>query len=150
MIITNKKKTIFLRRLFFLVSLGLAAGSLLFFLTDLMLCGLIMIGLFALWYLFYQVADYQYIEFSTEEEKILLRYYPVVSLGKTSFNAIEFPQKLLHHVRFESSFFGKLSDITLIIKTNRGIASFPSVSLTALAPEERLAIREALMRITET
>ncbi len=147
MTITNKKQTIFLKRLFFLVSVVIALTALLLFLFDLILYALALVGVFALWFLFFQVADYQYIEFHDEDNKILLRYYKAVRLGSTSFNSIEFPQNMLYNAQFQDSLFGKMSDLTLVVKTKRGIAEYPSVSLTALPKQERLKMQGILLRI---
>jgi hypothetical protein len=64
--------------------------------------------------------------------KIVLRYYKAVSLGNPRFNEIEFPQTMLKKAFFENSVFGKLSDFTLVVKTKRGVAEYPSVSLSAV------------------
>src|SRR6056297_1017855 len=143
MTISNRKQTVFLRRLFFLVSLAMALAVLAFFLLDYVLYAFIMIGLFACWFLYFQVADYQFIEFSDAGNKVSLRFYKAVNFGKTNYQSIEFPQKILYNAHFEHSVFGKLSDLTLIVKTSRGIAEYPSVSLTALTKEERQKLREA-------
>lgn len=145
--IKNKKKVVSLRRLFFLVSLVIALTALALFLIDFTLYAIGVVGVFALWFLFFQVADYQYIEFNDENNKILLRYYKAVRFGKSEFNAIEFPQNLLHNAVFENSMFGKMSDLTLIIRTRRGIAEYPSVSLTALSIDERKKMQAALHKI---
>lgn len=147
MTFTNKKQTIFLRRLFFLVSLVIAIAALILFLTDNILYALAMVGVFALWFLFFQVADYQFIEYNDSDKKILLRYYKVVRFGKTSFNSIEFPHHMLYNVHFENSLFGRMSDLTLVVRTKRGIAEYPSVSLTAVSKKERQAMQEALLHI---
>ena len=145
--IKNKKKVVSLRRLFFLVSLVIALAALALFLLDHTLYAIGVVGVFAIWFLFFQVADYQYIEFSDDNNKILLRYYKAVRFGKTEFNSIEFPQNLLHNAVFENSMFGKMTDLTLIIRTRRGIAEYPSVSLTALSMEERKKMQSGLHKI---
>lgn len=147
MIISNKKETIFLRRLFYLVCLGVAIGVLALFLLDYLIPALMVAGFFALWFLFFQFADFQFVEFSDADGKIVLRYHKVVHFGKISYHSIEFPQKILHHARFDGSVFGKLSDLTIVVKTRRGIADYPSVSLSALPKDKRIKIREALLRI---
>ncbi len=147
MTISNKQKTIFYKRLFFLVSLVIALVALALFLLDYTLFALLLVGVFALWFLYFQVADYQFIEFSDENNKVLLRYYKAVRLGKTSFNSIEFPQNMLYNAYFENSLFGKMSDLTLVVKTRRGIAEYPSVSLSALPKEQRRELQKALLRI---
>jgi hypothetical protein len=147
MIITNKGRTVFYKRLFYLVSLVIAIIALILFLMDLTIYALASVGVFALWFLFFQVIDYQYIEFSDENNKILLRYYKLIRFGKTEFNAIEFPQRILYNVSFENSVFGKMTDLTFIIKTRRGIAEYPSVSLTALPKEDRVRMKAILYNI---
>ncbi len=144
MTLENRRKVVFLKRLFFLVSLFIALGALVLFLADQTLYAIGMAGVFALWFLFFQVADYQYIEFTDANSKILLRYFKAVRFGKTEYNAIEFPQQILYNVRFDDSMFGKMTDLTLIIKTRRGVAEYPSVSLTALSKGERKKIQAAL------
>lgn len=147
MTISNKQKTVFLRRLFFLVSLVIALAALVLFLFDFTLYGIATMGVFALWFLYFQVADYQFLEFSDANGKVLLRYYKAVKFGKTSFNSIEFPQPMLYSAHFENSMFGKMSDLTLVVKTRRGIAEYPSVSLTALSLNERRVLQERLLQI---
>ncbi len=145
--ISNKKQTQFLRRLFFLVSLVIALAALALFLLDYMLYGLLMAGVFALWYLFFQVADYHFIEYSDSGDKVVLRYYKSIRFGKTSFNSIEFPKQMLYRAYFENSVFGKMSDLTLVVKTRRGIAEYPSVSLSALPLSDRKVLQERLLHI---
>ncbi|HZH73819.1 MAG TPA: hypothetical protein VFD91_15080 [Mariniphaga sp.] len=147
MIITNKKQTLLLRRLFFLGSFAIVIGALVMYLLDIGLFLIIPIGVFALWFLFFQVADYQYIEFNSADNKVSLRYYKAIKFGKTNYNSIEFPQSLLYKFHFENSLFGKMTDLTLVIRTRRGIAEYPSVSLSALPFEERKKLQEVLLQI---
>jgi hypothetical protein len=142
--INNKKKVVLIKRIFFLVSVAIAVAAMLFFLFDMLAMALISIGVFSLWYLYFHVADYQFIEFRKENNKIVLRYYKAVSLGNPRFNEIEFPQQMLKKVFFENSIFGKLSDITLVVKTKRGVAEYPSVSLSAVNKVDRQKIADSL------
>ena len=142
--INNKKRAVVFKRIFFLVSVVLAITALLFFLFDLMAFALISIGVFSLWYLYFHVADYQFIEFGNENNKIILRYYKAVSFGNPKFNEIEFPQQVFKNVFFDNSIFGKMSDITLVVKTKRGAAEYPSVSLSAVKLDDRKKIAASL------
>jgi len=137
-------KVVFLKKLFFMVSILIAILILIFFMLDLVIYALASGGIFLLWLLYFQVADYQYIEFDNRNNKVLLRYYKIIRFGKTDFNAIEFPQNLLYNINFENSVFGKLTDLTIVIRTKRGIAEYPSVSLTALTYQERMEIKKTL------
>ena len=142
--INNKKKVVKIKRIFFLASVVLAIATLLFFLLDLLGLALISIGVFSLWYLYFHVADFQFIEFRNENNRIVLRYYKAISLGNPKFNEIEFPHRVLKKVFFEDSFFGKMSDITLVVKTKRGAAEYPSVSLSAVNKEDRQKMADSL------
>lgn len=145
--INNKKKAVRLKRLFYLVSVVIAVATLLLFLFSELIFGLAGVGVFSLWFLYFYVADYQFIEFSDENDKILLRYYKAVKLGKPEYSSIEFPKQILHQAHFENSVFGKMSDVTLEVKTKRGIAEYPSVSLSAISLIERRMIKTALVEI---
>ncbi|WP_340111223.1 hypothetical protein [Maribellus mangrovi] len=147
--ISNKNRAIKFKRLFFLVSIAIAISTLLLFLTDLTLYGIAGVGVFSLWYLYFHVADYQFIEYSDDNERIVLRFYKAVSLGSKSYHSIEFPQNILQNAHFENSVFGKLSDITFIVRTKRGIAEYPSVSLSALIYEDRKRMQESLFKILQ-
>ena len=144
--ISNKKKASAIKRLFFLLSVFIAVVSLILFMID-VLYGIIGVGVFSLWYLYFHVADYQYIEFSDEENKVMLRYYKTIRFGKSEYSSIEFPQNALLQANFENSVFGKLTDVTLIVKTKRGPAEFPSVSLTAMPKADRTAMKTVLYDI---
>ncbi len=146
--ITNKKKASAIKKMFFLVSVFIAVISLVLFLIDIdTIYGIISVGLFSLWYLYFHVADYNYIEFSDENNKILLRYYKTIRFGRGEYSSIEFPQNALQQAIFENSVFGKLTDVTLVVKTKRGPAEFPSVSLTAIPKTDRTAMKTALYNI---
>ncbi|MCG6187946.1 hypothetical protein [Maribellus maritimus] len=142
--IENKERIIKLRKLFYMVSVVIAVAALVLFLLDLTILGIAVVGVFALWFLYFQVADHQYIYFSDANNKVLLRYYKAIRFGGGEYNSIEFPQYMLQNAYFENSMAGKMSDLTLIVKTKRGMAEYPSVSLTALSKEEKRELQRAL------
>jgi hypothetical protein len=142
--INNRKKVGTLKRIFFLTSVFIAIAALLFFLFDLIGLALISIGVFSLWYLYFHVADYQYIDFRNENNRIVLRYYKAISLGRPKFNEIEFPHQILKVAHFEKSMFGEMSDLTLVVKTKRGVAEYPSVSLSAVNKEDRQKMADSM------
>ncbi|MCY1721456.1 hypothetical protein OU798_13960 [Prolixibacteraceae bacterium Z1-6] len=145
--ITNRKATTRLKRIFFMVSGVIAIAALGLLMLDLIIYAFGAIGVFSIWFIFFLVADYQYIEYIDEKNKIVLRYYKAIGFGKNEFNSIEFPVAILKNAQFENSIFGKLSDLTLFIKTKRGIAEYPTVSLSALPLEDRIRIQESLRKI---
>ena len=150
MTIKNTDKVSKIKKIFFLVPILIALGILALFLLDHVMYALAGVGVFSIWYLYFHVADFQYIEFSDDADKIILRYYKVISFTGKAYNSIEFPKYRLRKANFESSFFGKLSDLTLVIKTDRGIAEYPTVSLAGLNIEDRERIQESLNSIIKT
>ena len=142
--LNNKKRAIKYKRIFFLVSILIALAALALFLLDYTFQALLSVGVFSLWYLYFHVADYQFIQFSDENNRVILRFYKAIGFGQPAYHSIEFPQHMLRKVNFENSVFGKLSDISFIVQTKRGIAEYDSVSLSAVALEDRIKMQEAL------
>jgi len=147
MIINNKKQATKIKRIFFIVSIFIALSTLALFLLDYTFYAIVSVGVFSIWYLYFHVADYQFIEFSSEKNMIILRYYKAVRFGKPAYSSIEFPQQMLQKVYFENSIFGRMSDITFLVKTKKGIAEYPSVSLLAVTLEQRIKMQETLHNI---
>ncbi|MCE4563315.1 hypothetical protein INQ51_03240 [Maribellus sp. CM-23] len=145
--ITNRRRATRYKRIFFLVSIVIALISLALFLLDYTIFGLAGVGVFSIWYLFFHVADYQYLQFNDEHGRIVLRYYKAISFGSKSYHSIEFPHTILQNAHFEDSLFGKLSDLTFLVRTRNGIAEYPSVSLSALPLEDRQKMKDSLSKI---
>ncbi len=145
--ISNKTTALKYKRIFFLISIVISFATLALFLLHYDIFGIAGIGVFSLWYLYFHVADFQFIEYSDQGGKIVLRYFKVVSFGSKSYHSIEFPQEIIQNAHFEDSVFGKLSDITFLVRTKRGIAEYPSVSLSALKFEDRKKMQESLYKI---
>ncbi len=144
--ISNKKQTVFLRRLFSGLSCPCPCR------LSYVFAGLYALracdgGRFRFMVSFFQVADYHFIEYSDSGDKVVLRYYKSIRFGRTSFNSIEFPKRMLYRAYFENSIFGKMSDLTLVVKTRRGIAEYPSVSLSAVPLSDRKMLQERLLQI---
>ncbi len=146
MVIENKKRSIITKRIFYFGSLFVIAAAVLIY-FDQFGAALISGGVFALWILFFQFADYQYVEFSDDNGLITFRYYPIAKFGKKQYSTIEFSPKVLHEARFDSGMFGLFSELNLAVKTKRGIAEYPAISLTAVSKSDRKRIEQALDKI---
>lgn len=96
------------------------------------------------WFLIFQFADFEYIEFGLEEGQLFLRYYQVVKFGRKDYNRIEFPANLLKSYVLEKSLAGLVRDLVIVVKTKRGAAEYPPVSLAALSKAEVAKIEETL------
>ncbi len=145
--INNRNRAVKLKRIFFMTSAVFGIAALLFFFFDFFALALISIGVFSLWFVYFLVADYQFIEFSDDDNKIRLRFYKAISFGSPKFNEIEFPQNMLKNAFFDNSIFGKMSDLTLVVKTKRGVAEYPSVSLSAVKKFDRQNIANSINQL---
>lgn len=130
------------------MSIAIAAAILTLFLLDYDMPALGGIGFFSLWYLYFRVADYQFIQFETDNGKVVLRYFKAITFGRKSYHSIEFPQKILQNAHFENSVFGQLSDVTFFVRMQRGIAEYPTISLSALSLAERQKMQAVLLQIS--
>ena len=119
------------------------------FFTDHDLYAILTGAAFFIWFFIFQLFDFHYVEFIYDKAKITLRYYPAVKFGKKEYNSIEFTEDVLHEARFETSFMGLVHDLSLAIKTKRGVAEYPDVSLTAVSGDDRNRISEILNGILE-
>ena len=149
MIISNKKRATAIKRLFYIVGIIMAIFMLIMFLTDHNLTAILTGAAFIIWFFVFQLFDFQYIDFMLENQKITLRYYPAVKFGKKDYQMIEFASNMLHDVQFENTLFGLVTDIAFVVKTKRGIAEYPSVSLAAVSPEDLKKIKKTIFELLE-
>jgi len=105
---------------------------------------MVMIGVFAAFIGFAQYANLCYVSISTNNGRVTIRYFQIISLLKKDYESIEFPQSALVNFKIEKSL--GFADLDIIIKTKRGIAEYPSISLAALSSSE---IREISSSLTE-
>ncbi|MBN1822206.1 MAG: hypothetical protein JXR31_00595 [Prolixibacteraceae bacterium] len=131
------------------MGLAMAVFMLVMFLKDKNLIAILTGAAFVVWFFIFQLFDFQYVELIVEENKVVLRYYPAIKFGKKEYSSIEFASETLHDVQFENSFFGLVTDIVLIVKTKRGIAEYPPISLAAVNRNDRKNIKDALNKILE-
>ena len=100
---------------------------------------------FAFYVILFLSGNFCYIFFSTESNKVTFRYYPVISILGKNYNTIEFPQQSLLNFQIEKGL--GFSDLTIAIRSQRGIAEYPPISLAALNKNEIEQIRQALLEI---
>ena len=108
---------------------------------------LITVGVFVVYVGISQFANLCYVFFSTENGKISIRYYPIISILKKEYESIEFAQKALVNFRIEKAM--GFTDLEIAIRTKRGIAEYPMISLSALSKEEIEQITDALTEISK-
>ena len=103
-------------------------------------------SLYVLYMLYNTLRQFYYIYFSDAGDKIILRYFPVgvftykknsIEIGKNEFAGYEKKEQL----------FGFRQKLILKVKTSRGVAKYPPVSITALNPKEKESLFRALDRL---
>ena len=143
--ISNQKRSRKIKRSFNLTGIFIVLVGLIFLGLKNDTAVLITAGVFIVYVGVAQFANLCYVYFSTNNGKILIRYYPIISLMKKEYEAIEFPLQSLLNFQIEKSM--GFSDLTIAIKTKRGIAEYPSISLAALSKDEIEQIKKALLEI---
>ena|SRR4030042_2511735 len=107
---------------------------------------IIIAGIYILYMLFNALRQYYYIYFSDTGDKIILRYFPTGVFTKKK-NSIEVAKKEFAGYEKKRWLFGFREILILLVKTPRGVAKYPPVSLTALKKKEKESLYLALDRL---
>jgi len=132
--ISNQKRSKKIKQVFNFSGIAIVLVGLLFLLLKMDAAVLITAGVFALYVGISQFVNLCYISFNTNNGKVSIRYYPIISLIKKGFESIEFSHQSLVNFQIEKAM--GFADLTIAIKTKRGIAEYPSISLAALSKNE--------------
>lgn len=143
--ISNQERIKNIKRTFNMIGVVIVIVGLIFLALKQDIGVMITVGVFVVYVGISQFANLCYIFFSTENSKVLIKYYPVISILKKEYDSIEFPQKALVGFKVEKAL--GFSDLQIAIKTKRGIAEYPSISLSALSKVEIEQIKSALTEI---
>lgn len=143
--ISNQKRSTKIKRAFNIsgIAIVLVGLAFLWMKNDTMV--LIIAGIFVVYVGLAQYANLCYVNFITNNGKVLIRYYPVISIMKKEYEAIEFSQQALVNFKIEKVM--GLADLQISIRTKRGIAEYPPISLAALSRAEIQQISSALTEI---
>lgn len=143
--LSNQERTKNIKRIFNMVGVAIVIIGLIFLALKQDIAVMITVGVFIIYVGISQFANLCYIFFSTENSKVLIKYYPVITFMKKEYDSIEFPQKALIGFKIEKAM--GFSDLQIAIKTKRGVAEYPSISLSALTNNEIEQITSALTEI---
>jgi len=143
--ISNQKRSKNIKRTFNLTGIVIVLVGLIFLWLKQDTAVLITAGVFAVYVGIAQFANLCNVYFSTENGKVLIRYYPVISILKKNYESIEFAQSALVNFQIEKAM--GFADLTIAIRTKRGIAEYPSISLAAMSKGEIEQISLALSEI---
>lgn len=140
--ISNQQRTRLIKRTFNIIGIVIVLVGLIFLWMKQDTAVMITVGVFIVYVGISQFANLCYVYFSTADDKVLIKYYPIISIMKKEYDAIEFSQKSL--VGFQLDKAMGFSDLQIAIRTKRGIAEYPAISLSALNKAEIEQIRFAL------
>jgi len=143
--ISNQKRSKQIKRTFNLTGILIVVVGLIFLWLKNDTAVLISAGVFAVYVGIAQFANLCYVYFSTENGKVLIQYYPVIPILKKEYESIEFIHSALVNFQIEKAM--GFVDLTIAIRTKRGIAEYPSISLAALSKAEIEQISLALSEI---
>ena len=82
------------------------------------------------------ILNYQYIFFSDDGEKIVIRYFTAGIVGGRK-NSVEIDKRSFSGYKVESRFFGLIQSITFYQRFQEGAAKYPPVYISALSREDR-------------
>jgi hypothetical protein len=104
---------------------------------------LVLVGLYLFLAFLPVFLSYQYIFYTDEGEKIIIRYFTAGIVGGKK-NSVEIDKNSFSGYRTESRFFGLIQSITLFQQFKEGVAKYPSVYISALNREERAKLIRSL------
>jgi hypothetical protein len=106
---------------------------------------LLLTGLYLAYAFMPMYLNYQYISFSDEGEKIVIRYFNA-GIMKGRKNSIEIHKASFAGYRTEKKFFGLMKSIVLYQRMKEGIARYPRVYINVLTKDDQDKIYRALDR----
>ena len=142
---SNQDRTKSIKRTFNLIGVIIVAVGLIFLALKNDIGVMVSVAVFIVYVGIAQFANLCYVFFSTENGKVQIKYYPIISILKKEYEAIEFPQKVLLGFKVEKAL--GFTDLQIDIRTKLGVAEYPSISLSALSKVEIERIRQALSDI---
>lgn len=102
-----------------------------------------LITVYLLFFIFLIIKKYNYIYFTDEGGKYILRYFnfiPTVLIQKS----IEIPKDAFVKYVVKKSAYGMREELVLFEKTKRGVAKYPDVSISILNDEEKQQLLNSL------
>ena len=91
--------------------------------------------------------DFNYLIYQESENKIIVRYYPLHPFHE-KFKSIELAKNSLSHFDLEQKMFGLRTRVILYQFTEKGLAKYPKVSISALSKSDRVKMIDSLNRNT--
>jgi hypothetical protein len=110
---------------------------------------LVLVGIWLIIALMPMILNYQYVFFSDDTEKIIIRHFNAGMVGGRK-NSIEIDKNSFGGYTTESEMLGLKSSIILYQKFSEGVAKYPPVFISALKGEEKSRLFKALKKYIKT
>jgi hypothetical protein len=159
MIIDNQKNLIRIRTQFFFIGFSFITLLTISIMSDFFILNLFVferwiyviffIVVFGLILIYRNYMNYNYIYFNDESAKIIFRYHRI-KMFERSYKSIEISKNTFINFEEKIFFFNQRHDIILHQRTNKGIAKYPSVSITALDKMQKKELIVSLNKIIAT
>ncbi len=104
---------------------------------------LVVVLIYILIFLYFHILDLNYIYYTDENGKIILRYYSLRSITK-GYKSIEIPKKEFVKFEIQKSFYDLKEYLILFQRMKKGVAKYPPVSISALNHDEREKLKQSL------
>jgi len=111
--------------------------------------GICLLVIYVLFIVYHFGLDLNYIIYSDEGPKIILRYYSI-KIYSQKHHSVEIPKKDFQRYEIRKSFFWLKPQLILYLNMKKGIGRYPPVSLAALSRKQRRALTESLDRYVKT
>ena len=104
---------------------------------------IILAGIYILSIIYSAIRNYQYIFYSDEGDRIILRYFSFSFFARKK-NSIEINKTSLAGYQVSRQFFGLRENLILYQSTKKGTAKYPPVCITALSRSEKEGMLHSL------
>jgi hypothetical protein len=108
-----------------------------------------LVGLWLLIAIMPMIFNYQYVFFSDDTERIIIRYFNAGIVGGKK-NSVEIDKISFGGYSVKSELFGLKSSITFYQKFSEGVAKYPPVYISGLTKEEKARLFNALRKYSST
>ncbi len=143
--LSNKQRVIKIKRCYTISMLIFSIIAIICFWYDELLFGFIACGFLLAGLTLMQFFQVNYIYYNSTEDTMIIRFHPSGSMFGGTYSSIDFEKKLLYKAIIKRS--SAFSDLSLYIKTQRGILEYPDVSLVGLTQVEIELIEQDLQEI---
>ena len=109
-------------------------------------CGVLSVIILGLYWLQYKM-EYNYFYFSNNNKNLVFKFYSLRNFyGKPK--TIEISKISFLKCDIMTSFFNKKESLVLYQKTSKGVAKYPSISLTLLSKNQKTELKRALFAVS--